>query len=164
MAGVHRWLIEPLGDAQSIAEIEHDGYLPAIKFGQAVERVRQARYGQLPAAEGLTRVGADLANTFLDSQNGRVLAESIEVLPLDRALKSVVLPLSERMRKAAEFDFLPASNGPGGRILVKGAFVVSGAMLVGFFGAIVARIPGNFSVRIAEQTAENLIFDVIPPK
>jgi hypothetical protein len=161
MVGVHRWLIEPLGDAQAISEIEHDGYLPSPKFAEAIERVRLARYPTLPREEGETRVGSDLSNAFLDSQNGQVLAQSIEVLPLDRALKSVVLPLSERMRKAAEFDFLPDPSG-GGRILVKGTFEVSGAMLVGFFGAIVARIPGKHTLRLAEKTAQNIVFEVKP--
>lgn len=162
MVGVHRWLIEATGDAEAISQIGPDNYLPAEKWGQALERLRLARFGSLPIWEGARKVGAQVANAFLDSAHGQMIAQSIAVLPLDRALQSVVIPLSERMRKAAEFDFVADPDKQGGRILVRGAFVVSGATLEGFFGAIVARIPGKHTVRVAEQGSQTLALAIRP--
>lgn len=162
MVGVHRWLIEALGDAEAISQIELDNYLPAEKFGQALERMRLKRFPDLPIWEGANKVGRQLAEAFLDGPNGMMITESIAVMPLDRALKAVVLPLSERMRKAAEFDFVPDADNKGGRILVRAAFVVSWATLEGFFGAIIARIPGDHALNIVEQTSNTLVFAVRP--
>lgn len=162
MVGVHRWLIEALGDEEAISQIEVDNYLPSEKFGQALERLRLQRFPTLPIWEGAKKVGRQVADAFLDGPNGQMISQSISVMPLDRALKAVVLPLSERMRKAAEFDWVPDADGKGGQIQVRGAFVVSWATLEGFFGGIIARIPGDHTINITEQTSSTLVFAVRP--
>lgn len=160
---VHRWIIEALGDAEALAQVGVDGYLPLPLFGAAMERVRLAHFANVPRQEGARLVGVRLANNFLDSEAGQMIDHSIEVLPLDRALASVVMPMGERLRRSAEFDFHAEPDG-GGRIVVRGSLVVSPHTLEGFFQAVVDRIPGTYRVAISDQTQGALTLLVTPAR
>lgn len=157
--GVHRWIIEALGDQAALAQVGADGFLPIEHFGPAMERARLKRFPHVSREEGARLVGAHLARGFLDSEPGQMVDHSIEVLPLDRALASVVMPMGERLRRSAEFDFVASEDG-GGRITIKGSLVVSPHTMVGFFQALVDRMPGAHRVELFEQTEGALTLSV----
>jgi len=157
--GVHRWLVEALGDPVALSQLRPDDRLDPEPWRAAVERVRQARFGKLPAWDGAVAVGGFLARRFLASEPGHLTREALSLLPLERAITSVVIPMTERMRSQLELDFVP--GGPGAGFLeVRGAFVVSAATLQGFFQAIIDVVPGQHLLRLAHQAEGFVSFEL----
>ena len=157
--GVHRWLVEALGDPTARDQLGPDGFLPGPEWKAAVERVIRARFGDLPAEEAALAVGAFLAHQFLESEAGRLTGESLRILPLDRALVAVLMPMSDRMRHGAQFDFRPRPEG-GGFIDVRGEIAAGAATLLGFYQVMLALIPGEHEVRLAAQSHEFISLEV----
>ena len=159
IAGVHRLLVEALGDAKAIAQLDPDGYISPEIWRAAVERVRLAQFAHLPAWEGAVAVGAFIATRFLDSEPGRLTHESLRMMTLDRAMIAVVMPMSERMRRAAEFDFRPSPSG-GGFIDIRGTLEVSAAMVLGLYRELINRVPGRHEVKLVTQRQDFISLEV----
>ncbi len=157
--GVHRWLVESLEDPVALAQVSLDDFLAPELWRLAVERLRLRRFGHLPEWEGAAAVGAHLGARFLASEWGQLMRESISVMPLDRALEAVVMPLADRLRRSAEFDFR-ARPGGGGFIEINGPIAVGAATMQGFFQVIVDAIPGQHVVRVAKDGPQHLTLEV----
>jgi hypothetical protein len=150
--GVHRWIVEALGDPEAVARVGADGFLAPEEWRLAVERTRLHQFATLAEWDGNVAVGRLVANRFLESEAGRMVSESLRILPLERALGLVAMPISDRMRRSLEFDFRPLPEIGGGCIEVRGELAVSPAVLLGFYESVVKPIQGGkYSIRLSEQ-------------
>lgn len=153
--GVHRWIVETLDDPLSLTQVGPDGFLSTARWVEAVERVRLARFAHLSAWNGAMAVGSMMARGFLSSEAGLMTREILSMSSLERACAAVVMPMSERLRRSAEFDFRPDPGG-GGHIEIRGRIAMSAATVVGFFQGIVDAIPGKHLVQLEKQGAQGL--------
>lgn len=147
--GMHRLIVEALGDEEALSQLGPDGYLAPAPWGAALERVRARRHGNLPLADGHRAVGRELAAAFLASPAGQLVAATLPQLELERAFSSVLMPMADRMRRAFEYDFVPSPEG--GRIRIRGARVANVQNIAGFFEEMLARIPGRYALHIVRE-------------
>lgn len=145
--GMHRLLVAALGDEEALAELGADGFLAPVAWAAAVERTRRRRYPALPPPEGHRRLGQDLAETFLASPDGRLVAATLPELDLTRAFQAVLVPMADRMRRALEYDFFPEPGG--GVIRVRGQRAAPPEHIEGFFAGLVGRVRGAHRVTLA---------------
>lgn len=159
--GVHRWIVEALGDSTAAAEVGGDGYLKAALWHEAVERVRLTKFGALSAWDGTVAVATFVAREFLGSRHGRFMREVLAVMPLPRVFESVVLPMAERMRRRSEFSFRPTEDG-GGEIDIRHTVALSPATMLGFFRGIVEVVPGHHTVHLAREETDSMVLEIHP--
>lgn len=157
--GMHRLLIEAIGDATALAQLAPDGFLSPENWRYAVERVRQSHFAHLPVWEGSVALGALIARRFLDSEAGRLPYESLRIMSLDRALIALVMPMSERMRRGVQFDFRPRPEG-GGFINIRGTLAVRAGTVLGFYRTVIEAIPGRHEVRLVSQAKDSMSLEV----
>lgn len=157
-SGVHRWIVDALGDSTASAQVGGDGYLKTEFWHPAVERVRRAKFDALPVWDGTVAVSTFVAREFLRSRQGRFMEKVLAAMPLPRALQSVVLPMAERMRRRAEFNFRPTPDG--GEIDIQPTAGLSPATMLGFFQGIVESIPGQHIVRLGHRAPDSMVVEI----
>lgn len=157
--GIHKWIVEALGDSEALTQLRPDDRLAPDDWRAAVERVRQSRFAELPAWEGAVAVGAFMARRFLASDAGRITREAISAMTVQRALSTVIGPMSDRMRSEVEFDFTPGPEG--GVFEVRGQIEVSAGTLMGFFGALIESVPGRHELKLAHQAPRLIRFELV---
>lgn len=142
-----------------MTQVGADGFLDLDSWARAVERVRLTHFADLSASTGAGAVGGFLALQYFNTAQGNLVREALSVMSLERAMVAVALPMADRLRRNAQFDFRPGIGG-GGLIEIRGEVVVSAFTLVGFFQELVAVIPGRHEVRLWAQERQLITLEV----
>jgi hypothetical protein len=150
---VHRDLVANLDDDEALQKMQN-GWLDAGEWGPAIERVRARRFADLPIAEGNRRVGALLGERFLSSNEGRIVRESIAVLPRETLFGKLVPMLGERLRQPFRYEWIATKSG--GVLRIHGRRATPAEVTLGFF-QIIAGASASPAPMVLEQADDELM-------
>lgn len=151
---VHRSLLEALGEPESLAALGSAVWFPGDQWAAALQRARRARFPELSEKDGLFRVGEALGAAFLEQGAGRLVAETLPVLSLDRAMGVLAPALVERLR--ARFDVQWESRERGGSLRISGPVAAPAEVTAGFFEAVLRGVHPRVKVTVGVARAQHI--------
>lgn len=155
---VHRSLLEALGEPESLAALGSAVWFPGDQWAAALQRARRARFPELSEEDGLFRIGEALGGAFLEKGAGRMLAEALPVLSLDRVFGVLTPALMDRLRSRFEVRWVPAEGG--GSLHIEGPVSLPPAVTAGFFERVLHEVNPRARVTVgpaAEQRMELVV-------
>lgn len=141
---IHRSLVEALGEPESLAALGTALWLAGDEWAAAVQRARRGRYPDLPEDEGLFHVGESLGDAFLKQAPGRMMAEALPVLSLDRIFGLLTPVLAERLRQRFDVTWEPADGG--GSLHIRGPVSLPPPVTVGFFARVMREVDARITI------------------
>jgi len=153
----HSDLVEALGDDVALQELTA-GWLESADWADAVERVCAQRFPDVPRDEAFRAVGQLLGKRYLASDVGKLVLQSLKLVPRERVFANLVPAMAARLRPGFSWLWEPAPSG--GVLRVNGDRVTPASTTQGFFEALVKELGPTAQVqlgKVAPQEFELII-------
>ncbi len=141
----HRDLVKALGDAVALGDANAE-WLGSAGWAEAVERVRSQRFPDVPRDEAFRAVGQLIGERYLASETGKLVLQSLQLVPPERLFVTLVPAMAERLRRGFTWNWEPAPSG--GRLRVGGTRATPVPTTLGFFEVLMRQISPAARVRL----------------
>jgi len=147
----HRDLVTALGDELTLGDSAAE-WLESSDWAEAVERVRAQRFPDVAPDEAFRAIGQWIGERYLTSEVGKVVLQSLQLVPRERLFVNLVPAMAARLRPGFTWTWEPAESG--GKLRVRGRRVTPVGTTLGFFEVLVKELGPTARVRLGHVEPE----------